>query len=131
MKSSHDEPRRGHFAYKSISHKVLHSIYYWLTLFKNSRKYVKSCDAFQRMWWLINAYGMPLNTQVLVKTIEKLALEFVGTIILMLRKKIYILVFIDYVTKWVEAKSFLKDNEQVVDKFLYEYIFTWFRVPRR
>ena len=67
---------------------------------------------------------MPLNTQVLVKTIEKLALEVVGTIILMLRKKIYILVFIDYVTKWVEAKSFLKDNEQVVDKFLYEYIFT-------
>jgi hypothetical protein len=53
-----------------------------------------------------------------------------GPITPMLRKKRYILVCIDYVTKWVEAKTLLKSNEQSVAYFLYEDIFTQFGVPR-
>jgi transposase InsO family protein len=48
----------------------------------------------------------------------------------MSKKKRYILVCIDYITKWVEAKALFKANEQSVEYFLYEYIFTRFGVPR-
>ena len=48
----------------------------------------------------------------------------------MSRKKKYILVCTDYVTKWVEAKALYQANEQSVVDFVFEEIFTRFGVPR-
>ena len=44
--------------------------------------------------------------------------------------KSYILVCMDYVTKWIEAKALSRATEQAVADFLYEDIFTHFGVPR-
>ena len=46
------------------------------------------------------------------------------------KEKSYILVCIDYVTKWAEAKALARATEQLVVNFLFEYIFTRFGVPR-
>lgn len=70
-----------------------------------------------------------LQPQVLIEPFEKWAPDFVGPIAPMSRKKRYILVCTDYVIKWVEAKAFPRATEQVVVDFLYEDIFTQFRVP--
>jgi len=43
---------------------------------------------------------------------------------------VYILVCIDYVTKWVEAKALPKATEQAVADLLFDDIFVWFSVPR-
>jgi hypothetical protein len=42
---------------------------------------------------------------------------------------IYILVIIDYATKWVEAKAFKTNTAIVIARFLYEYISTIFGCP--
>jgi hypothetical protein len=42
--------------------------------------------------------------------------------------KSHILAYTNYVTKWVEAKSFLRAIDQVVEKFLHE-IFIHFGTP--
>jgi transposase InsO family protein len=47
----------------------------------------------------------------------------------MSRKKNYILVCTDYVTKWVEEKSLFRATEKSVVEFIYEDIFTRFGVP--
>ena len=47
----------------------------------------------------------------------------------MSRKKNYILVCTDYVTKWVEAKSLFLSTEKYVIEFIYEDMFTHFGVP--
>ena len=73
---------------------------------------------------------MPLQPQVMIEPFEKWALEFVGPISPMSHKNKYILVFTDYVTKWVEAKSFFRATEKSVVEFIYEEIFTRFGVPR-
>ena len=48
----------------------------------------------------------------------------------MSRRKSYILVCMDYVTKWVEEKSLFRATEKSVVEFIYEDIFTLFGVPR-
>lgn len=73
---------------------------------------------------------MPLHPQVLVETFEKWTLDFVGPINPSSKKKIYISICIEYVTKWAEAKALFKANEQSVADFHFEYIFVHFGIPK-
>jgi IS30 family transposase len=73
---------------------------------------------------------MPLQSQVVIEPFDKWSLYFVGPINPSSKKKKYILVCIDYVTKWVEAKSFPIASEQSMVDFLFNDIITRFGVPR-
>ena len=77
----------------------------------------------------MSAKEMPLHAQVMKEPFEKWALDFVGPISPMSRKKNYILVCTNYVTKWVEEKSLFKDTKKSIVDFIYEDIFTHFGVP--
>ena len=74
---------------------------------------------------------MPLQPQVLIKPFERWALDFIEPITPISRGNSYILVWIDYVTKWIEAKALPKDTKQAVVDFIYEDIFTRFRIPTK
>jgi IS30 family transposase len=91
---------------------------------------VRSCDNCQRIGRPTYAEEIPLRAQVMIEPFEKWALEFVRPISPMSRKKKYILVSTDYVTKWVEEKSLFRATEKSIVKFIYEDIFTHFGVPR-
>jgi hypothetical protein len=73
---------------------------------------------------------MPLQAQVVIEPSEKWALYFVGPIKPTSKKKKYILVCTDYVTKWVEEKALPVASEQTVVDFIFNDIFTRFCVPR-
>jgi hypothetical protein len=72
---------------------------------------------------------MPLKPQVHIDPFEKWVLDFIGLINPPSKGKQYILVCIDYVTKWVEAKALVRVTEQSVVNFLFEEIFFRFGVP--
>ena len=54
---------------------------------------------------------MPLQPQLVVEPFDRWALDFVGPINPHSRKKSYILVCIDYMTKWVEVVALVKAND--------------------
>ena len=130
LKACHDEPCGGHFADKRTAYKILHLGYYWPSLFKDAKEYVKRCDICQRVGKPSPSGEMPLQPQVHIEPFEKWALDFVGPISPPSRQKKYILVCTDYVTKWVEAKPLLSAIEASVVNFIFEDIFTRFGVPR-
>ena len=72
---------------------------------------------------------IPLRPQVVIEPFDKWALDFAGPIAPMSRKKKCILVCIDFVTKWVEAKALYQATKKSVIEFMYEEIFTRFSVP--
>ena len=74
---------------------------------------------------------IPLQPQVMIEPFEKWALDFVGPISPMSHKNKDILVCMDFVTKWVEAKYLFIATHKLVVEFIYEEIFTRFGVPRK
>eukprot|EP00253_Pinus_taeda_P026709 PITA_26709 len=130
LKACHDEPCGEHFVDKRTTYKILSLGYYWPSLFKDVKQYVKRCDNCQRVGKPTFSNEMPLQPQVLIEPFEKWALDFIRPINLPSKQKKYILVCTDYVTKWVEAKALFSATENSVITFLYEDIFIRFGVPR-
>eukprot|EP00253_Pinus_taeda_P009896 PITA_09896 len=130
LKACHDGPCGGHFADKRTAHKILRMGYYWPSLFKDAKKYVRACDSYQRMGQPNHRDQMPLNPQVVCEPFERWALDFIGPINPPSNQRTYILVCTDYMTKWVEAKALIRANEEAVLAFLFEEIFTRFGTPR-
>ena len=130
LKACHDGPCGRHFVDKRTAHKVLRMGYYWPSLFKDARKYVRAYNSCQRMGQPNHRDEMPLNPQVILEPFERWALDFIDLINPPSNQKVYILVCTDYMTKWVEAKALLKANEESVLTFLFEEIFVRFGLPR-
>ena len=46
LHACYDGPCLGHFSHKRTTYKVLHSGYYWPSIFKDVAIYVRRCDSF-------------------------------------------------------------------------------------
>jgi hypothetical protein len=130
LKACHDGPYGGNFADKRTTYKILRMGYYWPSIFKDAKKYVKACDSCQRVGQPNHRDEMPLNPQVVLEPFDRWALDFIGPINPPSNQKVYILVCTDYMTKWVEAKALHRATEEAVIKFLSTDIFTRFGMPR-
>lgn len=73
---------------------------------------------------------MPLTPQIVVTPFDKWGMEFIGPIDPPSNEKSYILVCIDYVTKWVEVRAMKNLRDDKVAKLLYEDIFTHYALPK-
>ena len=107
LKSFHDEPCGGHFAAKRIAFKILSLGYYWPLVFKDSKKYVRTCDSCQRMGRPTASDQMPPQPQVHLEPFNKWALDFFGPINPPCKGKKYILVCTDYLTNGLKQRHLL------------------------
>jgi len=129
LKACHDGPCNGHFANCRTGHKVLYMCYYWPTIFKDTKKFVQACDSFQRIGRPGQFDEMPLHPQLVIEAFECWVLDFIGPINPSSNQKTYILVPIEYVTKWVEAEALPRVMEDSVIHFIFQ-IFMQYGLPR-
>ena len=125
----HDSACGGHFTSQKIAMKVLHSGFYWPSLFKNAYTMCKQCDKCQRLGKISRCHMMPLNPILVVELFDVWGIDFMGPFPTSFGYA-YILVGVDYVSKWVEAVPCKAADHKVVLKFLKENIFSIFRVPK-
>eukprot|EP00253_Pinus_taeda_P035362 PITA_35362 len=129
LKACHEGSCGSYFAYHRTGHKVLQIGYYWPTIFKDAKKFVQACESCQRTGRPGQSDEMPLNPQLVIEPFERWALDFIGPINPSSNQKTYILVAIEYVTKWVEAEALLRATEDSIIQFLF-HIFVCYGLPR-
>jgi hypothetical protein len=92
---------------------------------------VKSCDKCQRFIWKKQLKSLPLRPIVVNGPFHQWGLYFIGDINPSSSgKHKWILLAIDYFTKWIEAIPTRNATHQVVMKFLYENILIKFGCPK-
>ncbi|KAJ9691357.1 hypothetical protein PVL29_013514 [Vitis rotundifolia] len=109
--------------------KVLQSGFCWPSLFKDAHTMCRSCDRCQRLGKLTRRNMMPLNPILIVDLFDVWGIDFMGPFPMSFSYS-YILVGVDYVSKWVEAIPCKHNDHRVVLKFLKEKIFSRFGVPK-
>jgi len=100
--NSHNSSCGGHYNGDKTVAKILQSGLFWPTLFKDAREHVTQCGQCKRMGGISRRNEMPLQNIMEVEIFDCWGIDFVGPLPPSFGNE-YILVVVDYVSKWVEA----------------------------
>ena len=129
LRCCHSSAYGGHASTNKTAAKILQAGFFWPTLFKDVREYVLRCDKCQRTGNISRRHEMPLNGILEVELFDVWGIDFMGPFPSSCNNK-YILVVVDYVSKWVEAVATPTADSAVVRKLFKKIIFPRFGVPR-
>ncbi|GJT19553.1 reverse transcriptase domain-containing protein [Tanacetum coccineum] len=128
LKACHEGPTGGHHSANITARKVFDAGFFWPTIYKDAYELIKSCDACQRQGKISHRDEMPQNAIQVCEIFDVWGIDFMGPFPSSRGNK-YILVAVDYLSKWVEAKALPTNDARVVVKFL-KSLFSRFGAPR-
>ncbi|GJT03096.1 putative nucleotidyltransferase, ribonuclease H [Tanacetum coccineum] len=113
----HHGPTGGHYGPNTTTKKVLDSGFYWTTIIKEAHTQVRLYEACQKRGNISKRDEMPLNNIQVCEIFDIWGIDFMGPFPKSYEFE-YILVAIDYVSKWVEAQALPTNDARVVITFL-------------
>ncbi|GJU83478.1 reverse transcriptase domain-containing protein [Tanacetum coccineum] len=128
LEACHNGPTGGHHGANLTAKKVFDAGFFWPTIYKDAHELVKNCDSCQRQGKISQRDEMPQNSIQVCEIFDVWGIDFMGPFPSSRGNK-YILVAVDYLSKWVEAKALPTNDARVVCKFL-KSLFARFGAPR-
>ncbi|GJZ26315.1 reverse transcriptase domain-containing protein [Tanacetum coccineum] len=128
LKACHEGPTGGHHSANLTARKVFDAGFFWPTIYRDAHSMIKSCDTCQRQGKISQRDEMPQNAIQVCEIFDVWGIDFMGPFPSSHGNK-YILVAVDYLSKWVEAKALPTNDARVVVKFL-KSLFARFGTPR-
>ena len=130
IRSLHEGPAGGHFASLTTIERIRAAGYWWPTMNKDVRNFVRSCDPCQRTGNPTFRNHWPLTPIVPLAPFEKWGVDYIGPIQpLGSHRHRYIILATDYATKWVEARATRRNDAATSARFLFERILMRFGHP--
>nr|GEX58524.1 hypothetical protein [Tanacetum cinerariifolium] len=128
LKACYYGPTRGHHGPNYTAKKVFDSGFYWPIIYRDAQDFVKNYGVCQRQGKTSQRDEMPQNSIQVCEIFNVWGIDFMG-LFSSSRGNKYILVAVDYLSKWVEAKALPTNDARVVCKFL-KNLFARFGTPR-
>ncbi|GJX94322.1 reverse transcriptase domain-containing protein [Tanacetum coccineum] len=127
LMACHNEPTGGHHGANYTTKIVFDFGFYWPTIYRDAHDLVTRCDACQRQGKISQRDEMPQNAIQVCEIFDVWGIDFMGPFPSSRGNK-YILMAVDYLSKWVEAKAIPTNDARVVVKFL-KSLFARFGTP--
>ncbi|CAL1368987.1 unnamed protein product [Linum trigynum] len=118
-----------HAGPRSLEKTLLRQGYYWPTIRRDAREYVKVCSKCQIAARVPRAPTAPMQGNLSPWPFAQWGMDFLGPFPEAPGRKKYLIVAIDYFTKWIEADALTGMTTQQVVKFLWTHIICRFSLP--
>ena len=125
----HASPYGGHFSGERTAHKILQSRFYWTTIFRDCTEWLKLYDRCQNIGNISSRNEMPLRSILVVQIFDVWGIDFMGLFPPSFGN-LYILLAVDYFSKWVEEIACPRNDANTVVSFLQKNILSRFGTPR-
>ncbi|GJY86840.1 reverse transcriptase domain-containing protein [Tanacetum coccineum] len=113
LKACHEGPTGGHHSANLTAKKVFDAGFFWPTIYQDAHTMIKSCDTCQRQGKISQRDEMPQNAIQVCEIFDVWGIDFMSQFPSSRGNK-YILVAVDYLSKWVEAKALPTNDTRVV-----------------
>ena len=122
LREVHEEAYGNHSGARSLIHKVVHAGYYCPTIKVDAKAYVKVCDQCQRFNNIPRQPSEYLTPMMAPWPFAQWGLDILGPFPIRTRQMKFLVVGIDYFTKWVEAEPLASITQQNVKNFVWKNI---------
>nr|GEV22211.1 DNA-directed DNA polymerase [Tanacetum cinerariifolium] len=116
LTACHNGPTGGHHGANYTAKKVFDFGFYWPTIYQDAQDLITRCDTCQRQGKISQRDEMPQNVIQVCDIFDIWGIDFMGLFPSSQRNK-YILVAVDYLSKWVEAKALPTNDAWVMLKY--------------
>ncbi|GJY31113.1 reverse transcriptase domain-containing protein [Tanacetum coccineum] len=123
LEACHHGPTEGHHGPNYTAKKVFDSGFFWPTIYRDTHDMVTHYDTCQRQGKISQKDEMPQNPIQNVEIFDVWGIDFMGTFPSSQGNR-YILVAVDYVSKWIEVKALPTNDEWFFAKVLAKYSVT-------
>jgi hypothetical protein len=113
----------------ATTHKILRACYFWPSIFKDCIEAVKKCPPCQFFHKKECTHPAPLHTIISIRPFVKWGIDFMQCNPTSTGGHGYIIVVIDYFTKWVEAMPTFLNDRHTATLLFFKHIITRFGVP--
>ncbi|XP_057786780.1 uncharacterized protein LOC131004173 [Salvia miltiorrhiza] len=105
----------GHTGFRDLVRKIIRAGFYWPNVNKDVREFVRKCEACQRHAGKINVPGETMGIMYAACPFDKWGIDIVGKLPTAPGGKCFLIVAVDYFSKWVEAEAVAKIDEVTVE----------------
>jgi hypothetical protein len=122
LRTCHNEAHSAHLGVFKTTERIVRR-FVWKGMYQEIRRYVLSCAECQSRKGVTTAKAGMLQCVKVERPFEKLGIDHLGPFPLSNRGNKHIIVAIDYLTKWVEARAVPSQKAEDVVKFYIEQVY--------
>ena len=130
MREVHEGIYDNYSGSRLLVHKLIRAGYYWPTMKKDAQTYAKAYDKCQRFSNIIRQLMEELAPMTAPLSFTQMGLDIMGPFPIAMPQLKFLVVDIDYFTKWVEAEALATITEKNVRSFVWRNIICRFGIPR-
>ena len=130
IREVHEGIYGNHIRARSLAAKTLRQGYYWPTILIDATELVKKCKICQEHAQISHLPSEPLTSITSPWPFQQWGLDLFGPLPIGKGQCKFIVVEVDYFTKWAEAEPLATITEQNVKNFVWQSIICMFGIPR-
>ena len=119
-----------HMRVKSLVRKIMRAGYFWPVIQQDAAVFIKKCNNFQRYGNVQQVPGEKMTAITSPWPFAQCGIDIIGPLPQWKRLVKFLLVVINYFTKWVEAKAIATIIKVKVRRFVWKNIVCRFRIPQ-
>jgi hypothetical protein len=125
---AHDHPMAGHAGRTKTIHR-LSSRVFWVALRKDVYKYVQQCTLCQQFKYNNQPLAMPMKLHTVTEPWHTIGIDIMGPFPITQRQKQFLLVIVDYFTRWVELFPLRTTTADVIANVIINEVFCRYGMP--